>query len=448
MTTSLRVVLILLGLSLLGLVLTGMTVYARLTYLWAFLLAVSWLWSRLSLRGIELERRTRTLRAHVGQIFEERFLVENGARLPRLWVQIRDRADLPGSRGSRVLTLIGAGERRMYRARSRLIQRGVFSLGPTEVVSGDLFGLFPVSRSVPSQGTLLVYPMMVDVRSFPSPPGLLPGGDALRLRTHQVTPNASGVREYVPGDPLNRIHWLSSARRADRQNQLIVKEFELDPMAEVWILLDADARVQIAKPHAPPEQAVETIWSRWTEVTLPPSTEEYAVTIAASLARHFLHRDRAVGLISNSQPSQRAPDVLPPDRGGRQLGKILEVLAPLQAEGDLSISALMTAHAQHMPRGSTVIVVTPSIDHEVALAADLLSQRGLRPVVVLINAASFGGAVGTDELEDLVRAAGVPACQVQNGDDLTTALSFALDLTGKRSAALSRTQLASRMVRS
>ncbi len=443
MTTSLRVVLMLLALSLLGLTLTGLTIYARLSYLWAFLLVASWIWSKLSLRGVELRRVARTSRAHVGQIFEERFTVQNRGRLARLWVQVEDRSDLPGSRGSRVLTLIGGGEHRTYRARTRLVQRGVFSLGPTDVVSGDLFGLFPVSRTVSSEVSLLVYPMMVEVEAFPSPPGLLPGGEALQLRTHQVTPNASGVREYVPGDPLNRIHWLSSARRG----RLIVKEFELDPMAEVWLFLDAEARVQAEEAYSPPSQAVEAIWSPWKEVTLPPSTEEYGVSIVASLARHFLRRDRAVGLVSTHQASRGGPDVLPPDRGGRQLGKILEILAPLQAGGDLPISALMTAHAQHMPRGSTVVVVTPSVDDEVALAADLLSQRGLRPVAVLIDAASFGGAPGTRGLADAVTAVGIPVCRVRNGDDLATALSVELDVSGKGGAGLNRAQLPRRMVR-
>jgi uncharacterized protein (DUF58 family) len=443
-TTSLRVVLILLGLSLLALALTGLTIYARLSYLWVFLLVASWIWSRLSLRKVDLTRRTRTLRAHVGQVFEERFTVENGGRLPRLWVEVRDESDLPGSRGSRVLTLIGAGEHRMYRARSRLVERGVFSLGPTVLVSGDLFGLFPVSKTVSSEGSLLVYPMMVDVEGFPSPSGLLPGGEALRLRTHQVTPNSSGVREYVPGDPLNRIHWLSTARR----DRLIVKEFELDPMAEVWIFFDADRRVQAEQPYSPPDQAVEAIWSPWREVTLPPSTEEYGVSISASLARHFLRRDRAVGLVSYYQASRRAPDVLPPDRGGRQLGKILEVLAPLRAQGNLSISALLTAHAQHIPRGSTVIVVTPSSGNEVALAVDLLSQRGLRPVVVLIDAASFGGEQGTRRLARAVTTAGVPTFQVGNGDDLATALSVEADSVSRGGPVLSRARVVPRMVRS
>ncbi|MGD8245134.1 MAG: DUF58 domain-containing protein [Anaerolineae bacterium] len=441
---SLRIVLVLLVLSLLALALTGVPIYGRLSYLWVALLLLSWVWSKLALHRVTLERTTRTLRAHVGQIFEERFYVENRGRLPRLWVYVRDRSDLPGSQGGRVLTLIGRRERRTYRARSRLVQRGIFSLGPTDLLSGDPFGLFPVSRTVSSAGSLLVYPMMFEVHGFPGPPGLLPGGEALQLRTHQVTPNASSVREYVPGDPLNRIHWLSTARR----NRLIVKEFELDPMADVWIFLDAERRVQAEQSYSLPSQSVEALWSPWKEVSLPPSTEEYAVSIAASLARHFLRRDRAVGLVSQHQTSQRTPSVLPPDRGGRQLGKILEALAPLHADGDMPISALVTAHVRHMPRGSTVVIVTPSVEQDVALAADLSLQRGLRPVVVLLDAGTFGGRPGTTSLSNAVTALSVPICRVKNGDRLATALSAGLDSLSRTRPVLGRMHMADRVVRS
>ena len=47
------------------------------------------------------------------------------------------------------------------------------------------------TTSIPGQEVSLVYPMMSEVTSFPNPPGLLPGGEALRRRTHQVTANAS-----------------------------------------------------------------------------------------------------------------------------------------------------------------------------------------------------------------------------------------------------------------
>jgi len=419
MSASLRVVLGLLGLSLLALAVTGSPTYSRLVYLWGFLLAGSWLWSTLALRGVEVRREARTRRAQVGDVFQERFEIQNDSRLPRLWLEVRDQSALPASYGARVLVMLRGRQQRTYRARTRLVQRGVFSLGPTVLASGDPFGLFPVSRTQPADGSLLVYPIMSEVHTFPSPPGLLPGGEALRRRTHQVTPNAAGIREYAPGDALNRIHWLSTARRG----RLMAKEFELDPLAEVWILVDAAREVQAAQPHSPPAQAVEALWRPLTEVMLPPSTEEYAVSIAASLGQYFLQRGRAVGLVCCG-PSQSL-NVLPPDRGGRQLGKILEALALLRAEGDLPISALTTAQAQHLPRGSTVILITPSVQEHVALTVDLLLRRGLRPVVVLLDAASFGGPPGTEALAAAIAILGVPVYRVANGADLGTALSMA-----------------------
>ena len=418
MVASRRVVLVLLGLSLLALAATGLPIYSRLSYLWGFVLVGSWVWSVLALRGIQVHREANIRHAQMGDVFQERFEIQNNSRLPHLLVEVRDQSVLPGSRGSRVFTLLGKMQRRTYLARTRLVQRGVFPLGPTELISGDLFGLFPVSRAKPPGGTLLVYPMMADVLAFPGPPGLLPGGEALRRRTHQVTPNAAGVRDYAPGDPLNRIHWVSTARR----ERLIVKEFELDPRAEVWIFVDAARVVQSQLPYSPPD----ALWRPLTDVMLPPSTEEYAVTIAASLARYFLQNGRAVGLVSCSQ--SHSPSVLPPDQGGRQLGKILEAMALLHAEGNLPISALVSAQAQHLPRGSTVILITPSPQEEVAVTVDHLVRLSLRPVVVLLDVASFGGPPGTGALAETITELGAPVRVVANGADVGAALSSGFSL--------------------
>ncbi len=62
----------------------------------------------------------------------------------------------------------------------------------------------------------------------------LSGGEARHRRTYQLTSNVAGVRDYVHGDSLNRIHWPSSARAG----RLIAKEFELDPTADIWLYLD------------------------------------------------------------------------------------------------------------------------------------------------------------------------------------------------------------------
>jgi uncharacterized protein (DUF58 family) len=409
------VVFILFLFSLLAGAITGGNIFYRLSYLWFFLFIGGWVWARVSLQGVKITRSARSLRAQVGQIFEERFDVQNDNRLPRLWLEIRDESDLPGSRGSRVLTLIRGREGRSYLVRTRLVQRGVYSLGPTAMTSGDIFGLFLKNHSTPAQESLLVFPTMVNILDFPNAPGLLPGGEALRRRTTQITPNAAGVREYAPGDALSRIHWLSTARR----DKMMVKEFELDPLADVWIFLDAEHSVQAALPHPPPSAQVDDFWRGFVSIPLAPTTEEYGVSIAASLARYFLRRGRAVGFVSAGQ--QLA--LLPPDRGGRQLGKILEALAMLKAEGEMPLRGLVETQARHLPRGSTAILITPSVRDDTVLVVDYLSRRGLRPVAVILDAASFGGEPGTLALFEQIRILGVPIRRVANGDDLGQSLS-------------------------
>lgn len=414
-TGSRYVIWLLLGVSVLALAITGSEIYSRLVYVWITLLAATWFWSKLSLRNIRIYRKPRLRRAHIGQIFEERFEIHNAGRVPKLWLEVRDESNLPGARGSHVITLIGGRQRRSYLARSRLMQRGIFNLGPTTVHSGDPFGFFPVQKKLPIEDNLLVYPMMVDVHSFPNPPGIMTGGEALHRRTHYVTPNAAGVRDYMPGDSLSRIHWKTTVRR----DKLMVKEFELDPQADIWMFVDGEKIVHHAAPYTPADLSRNVfLQEQLEEIRLPPATEEYAATVAASLARFYLRKRRAVGLVSSS----RSVEFLPPDRGGRQLGKILETLALLRADGMLPMAGLIEAQARHITRGSTILVITPSVRQQLTISLDYLVRRGLKPIVVLIDSESFGGAPGSRLLLENIKAMKVPVRIVSNGDPVEISL--------------------------
>ena len=179
------------------------------------------------------------------------------------------------------------------KARTWLTRRGAFALGPTTLRSGDPFGLFVARKTVTAAETLVVLPMSVPVRTFPPPPGILPGGRAIRRKTMDVTPHASGVREYVPGDPMKRIHWPSTVRRG----RFMVKEFEQDPQSDIWLFLDAHVEAHVGQPvHEELSFKVDQWLQKRPQVKLPCDTFEYAVSAAASLAQHFLKQQRAVGL--------------------------------------------------------------------------------------------------------------------------------------------------------
>lgn len=415
MTYSLRLVIGLLGFSLLGMVISGQPIYSRLSYFWTLLIAVNWVWSRFSLRGIDIKRIPNLKRGEIGQVFIERFELQNSLRFPRLWLEMKDHSPLPGSPGSRVFVMVGDNRGRSYLGRTRLVKRGAFKLGPTSIIGGDPFGFFPVSRQFPSTDNLLVFPMLVEIERFPGPPGLLPGGESLRRRTHQITPNASNIREYAAGDSLSRIHWKSSARR----DKLMVKEFELDPMAEIWIFVDGHKEVQARMPHTPNTNVDGVFSQRVISYELPPETEEYTATIAASIARYFIQNGRSVGLAVNDINNE----VLSPDKTGRQFDKILEAMAMLEFEGKMPFPAMVTNQCRHLPRGSTVILITPSVAEDITLAVDQITRLGLRPIVVLIDAESFGGQPGTEKLAKEISYFGVPVSVISYQDDIGVRLS-------------------------
>ena len=162
-------------------------------------------------------------------------------------------------------------------------------------------------------------------------------------------------------------------------------------------------------------------WLRWSdeEYKIPDSTEEYTVVVAASLAQYFLRLDRAVGLLAYGQ----SHEVIQPDRGERQSNRILETLAVIRAGGQVSIEDVLDAESQVFPRGTTVIIITPSNREEFATGVRTLARRGLRIVTVLIDAASFGGRHSSQALLEMLRASSIVSYHVHCKDDLTEVLS-------------------------
>lgn len=390
-------------------------VYQRLAVLIGLVLAISWLWALMSIRRVSVRRVARVFRMQLGQLFEERFEINNESRWVRVWFELEDASALPGNTGSRVLSMIGPRRSRSYVARTMLARRGAFELGPTIISSGDPFGLFLFKTTFPATRKLEVLPHFVDLNNFITPIGLLAGGQALRKKTVEVTPYAAGIREYAPGDSLNRIHWKSTARR----DQLMVKEFEQDPQADVWIFLDGFYSIHSGELE--PEPSGEDRFWLWTsrrKVTIPPHTFEYAVSSAASIAAYFIRQGRSVGFACAGQTFA----VLPAGRGERQLSKILEMLAFVECQGKLPIEALVQSQASQLTRGSSAVLVTTTCASSIPVAVEELQHRGTRPMVVLMDSESFGGYGTYEETAGYLLSAGIALKHVKLRDDLKTAL--------------------------
>lgn len=413
MSTRAKVVFGLLIFSIAGALVTGWETYYNLSYVWAGLLIISYGWSRISLNGITLRRSPRSLRAQVGVAFEESFVMRNSSRFSKLWIEIRDHSELPGHRASYVMTGFASKKEKTWVVRTLCTRRGRFRVGTAEIHSGDPFGLFPRVIEIRQEYYLVVLPRTERIDSFIFPAGRLPGGDALQYRTHQVTPNAAGVREYAPGDSLNRIHWKTTARL----QKLMVKEFEFDPQMEVWILLDANAKVQVGRIEELSAEITASIV--YGDIGIPKSTEEYAVAVVSSLALYLLERDRDLGFISHG----KARHIVQSDRGEAQLYHILESLAVLEARGEITLPDLLKVEGHRIPRGASVVMVTASVSPQVLVSAQELMRKGISPVLILIDAESFGGVQGSQALLIAAQSAGISARLIRYDDSIAQELS-------------------------
>ncbi len=393
---------------------TGHHVLFHFFYILASALVVCYLWAWLSLRGLEARRELLTPRTQVGKYVEEHILVHNRSLWPKLWVEVQDATDLPGHY-PRFVTSLPARSSRHSRLRTVCTLRGKYTMGPILLHSSDPLGLFRLQKRLDDTAEVLIYPATEEIHSFLLPPAELPGGTATRRRTHHITPNVSGVREYAPGDSFNRIHWPSTAH----QGRLIVKEFELDPSADIWIVLDLERKVQqsaLWRERRPDQPEART----------PASTEEYAVTAAASLARYLiLSQRRNTGLIGWGQYRE----AIPPEREPRQFYHILESLATLRAYGKSPLAEVLAAEGNRFGRQSCLVVITPSYDPDWVRSGlrDLL-YGGIHAVVVLVDGMTFGGVHELDGVRAELTALNVPHYILRNGEPIGPALSSAAGL--------------------
>ncbi|HSM25456.1 MAG TPA: DUF58 domain-containing protein [Anaerolineaceae bacterium] len=391
-----------------------MNIFLRLSTMGILLILINAVWTYISVRKLTVNRNQRLKRMQVGHVFEEGFEIINPIRLSRLWVEVDDLSDLPGRSGSKVLSGIGGNKNRYYYARTILTRRGSFNLGPTKLRSGDPFGMFLSEKTIPNEKHLLVLPHIIKINKFYNPSGYIQGGKSIRQKSLEATSFASGVREYQSGDPLNRIHWKSSAKR----NKFMVKEFDQDPQADIWIVIDGYEENNFEDIEKEETQFADTFWAikKKSPFKLPKSTFEYAVSCAASLSSFYILEEKNVGLMC----ADNVLTVLPPEKGSRQEGKLLETMAFLQGKGSKQINEIIESSGNQIMRGSTVVIITSAPIPEIQLCIEILLRRRLKPIIIHINKESFMSSVeGTEKKQFSFNITGV---LINYGDDISSSL--------------------------
>lgn len=356
------------------------------------LLAVSVYWALMLRDHINAERRVEGTWVVAGDEIRELFRLTNDGALPVLWARIEDQSAVPGYRVDRVET-VGPHSVRSWAGSGVCQRRGVFRLGPWNLVTADPLGLFEVRHHYPFTTTIMVYPRASFLPNIELPRGRAAGRAASSERAAMETILVGGVREYAPGDSLRRVHWHASAHH----DRLMVREFDREPSGDVWLVVDLEDAVQAGKGAE--------------------ATQEYSVVVAASLASLFTKggERRAVGLLM----SGRTPAYVPPARGQAQLWRILRSLAEADPAPGVSLRSLLEQAGPSLGSGRTLVLITPSQSADWVAPLLPLVSRGNAPTAVLLDATSFDPPAGNENafvgLRGLLSQQRIPSYVVAQG---------------------------------
>jgi hypothetical protein len=147
-------------------------------------------------------------------------------------------------------------------------RRGVLTVGPLDIRRRALAGLAENRAALGGAVQVRVLPRILPVRGLPG--GVRRGHAGADERVERGGTDLVGLREYVPGDDLRRLHWATSARTGT----LMIRE-DADPsLAHLTVLLDDRA------------------------ASYAGADMEDAVEVAASLAVAAANREHGVRLLT------------------------------------------------------------------------------------------------------------------------------------------------------
>lgn len=344
------------------------------------IIIASLLLKRNTLKHVDYKRRLDETRVFIGEKINVQGRATNAGRLPLLSLIVRDNAPrslvevrLDGSIDPDANIHIPASlnqlvsiKPRSFASRTFILQatrRGYFPFKAYSLNAIDLLGLSESERIEEPKDNVLVYPRVFPIDALDLPPQQ-PLGEMVALKRFIEDPaRTMGARDYSAGDSFRMIHWKATAHRGHLQTR--VSEHTSDPTT--MILLN-----------------VMTYSEDWFGVEV--ERFEWAVSVAASLAKWAHEAGATVGLSSNGCTPGR-PEALRvrPRRSPDQLVHVLETLAFISAFTLARFQDFLITEQRNVPQGATLLIVSPMFNDHIAEAIYRLHAMGKRMAFVCVD---------------------------------------------------------------
>ena len=429
-------------LALLGLALVlqaGLVAFAGYVILGVYLLsrylAKAWIGQLEATRTVDPTPR------EVGETVEVIVKLKNTGKLPIGWLLVEDmlpeyalrqkppRLTIKGRRIA--VAMIGAGKTKTVKYNITFAMRGYYQLGPTFAETGDVFGLHRRHRILSKPAFVLVFPKILPLLQYEFASKRPIGEIRLANRLFEDPTRTSGVRPYVVGDPLQRIHWRATARTGE----LHCRVYEPTSLAGATLLVDfhSGGYPKRGEPYRS-ELAITTACSiayavsmlnqqiglasngRDTAARIREEASQKTDITSEAAEQGFETRHEARGKYEAlGQAKTLRPVVVDTRRGIDQFQKIREALARLELTDGMTFTGLILDAGPRLPKDATVMAILPEVSVEMTVMLGQLRRQGYAITAILIAVSDDDKPVSVGRLA----AEGIRDIRfVQNEDDL------------------------------
>lgn len=241
-------------------------------------------------------------------------------------------------------------------------RRGEYFLGPCRITVWDLFGVNKYSYEIREKDSVIVFPRILAhqeiMKSILQPYGEIRN----RLPMFEDVTKIEGLREYMPGDDLRRIHWKLWAK----YEKLYVFMYKYTVSSASLIILN--------------------LYNPDYDMKYKEMYIEFALELSATVFSELYKYKQEVGLLLNgviARPTTtlekyKDTNIISVEigKGSNHFLKMFEILAKVFPQDTVNLKMLLENVDVKLPWGTAIYVITPNITEEedIPLLLNLRSQ--------------------------------------------------------------------------
>ncbi|WP_270619339.1 DUF58 domain-containing protein [Paenibacillus macerans] len=260
-----------------------------------------------------------------------------------------------------------------FRGRAELVyktpplERGKYVFAGTTCSAEDIFGLMEHTGTVQSGGEFRILPRTVFIPHWElySRNSRLAGPETAISLSRRETTQINGVRDYVYGDRISRIHWNATAKTGSWKS----KEFEHESLPKTVLLLDAH-----------------------TASYAGAAQFELAVSAAASLLEYGARARISMGMGTMGKTFR----LFAPAEASLEREQMIHHLVDIDADGYGNPLDKLESHKEWFPPGAFFILISPLADEKALGMLRWAKTRQMVPYHIQIGRGNPAGAQPRD----------------------------------------------------